>query len=558
MKNRKIIALLLAGIALLATVNTALYLCDEGEATIARGITLLDPAVEVSSFRVNRSGGTMLLAKSSEWRLVEPYSADVDEQAVMKLFDALSQTVIMDAISDSELLRLGRTRGDFDLEHAPLSVKVTSGDKSAEYRFGAMTPAGDGVYVAIDSVGAVFVMPSNLLAAVDVPVDGFRRRTLFDAVPETVAGFAVKRSSSSMMTFVREGETWKVDGANASDAKVGKFLSDVMSASAVEFVWPSALTNISKTMSAALLSTYGLDPESAVTLTFTGVDGGNDRISFGKAASEGEVYALVQRGSAIVTVPASLKERALEDVSKYTDARLFPFDASSVTAIAIADGEVSYSFSRDKSGGWRIETPVSAPADPECVGTVLNRILALSQADAAETGLAVSLSTNTVPVTVSRSAVLGDLRMEDLRSREILKIDPVTVKRIVMTPSDRNLKPTSVVYIRERRAWNVEQSEGSGVVDTGGVNSVLEAINPLRAERIEKLKVSASDLASYGLENPRLTVAVDQDVEKSVRRNIMLGNRVGDGCYATVGSTDAVFVISSESAGRISAAIVTE
>jgi hypothetical protein len=70
------------------------------------------------------------------------------------------------------------------------------------------------------------------------------------------------------------------------------------------------------------------------------------------------------------------------------------------------------------------------------------------------------------------------------------------------------------------------------------------------------LKVSASDLALYGLENPRLTVAVDQDIEKSLRRNIMLGNRTENGCFATVGSSDAVFVISDETAGKISGSIV--
>jgi hypothetical protein len=184
--------------------------------------------------------------------------------------------------------------------------------------------------------------------------------------------------------------------------------------------------------------------------------------------------------------------------------------------------------------------------------------LTLSSSDVAASGLTVSLSSGTAPVTVRREAVLGDLRFDDLRSSEILKIDPVTVKRIVMVSSDKDVKSTSVEYSRERRAWQVGQSSKQGQVDKNGIDSVLSAVNPLRAERIERLKVSISDLSAYGLDNPQLTIAIDQDIEKSPRRNIMLGNQTENGCFATVGSSDAVFVISDETAGKISASIVID
>lgn len=559
MKNRKIIVWLLSGILLLSVVNVMVFLNGDGRRGIVGEPTLMSPGEEVSSLRIERrNAAPVLLAKSSSWRLVEPYSGDVDERVVLRLTDALSQTQVSDSISDSQLLRLGRSRRDFDLDEPRLRLRVAYGEKQSEYLFGSATPSGEGVYVAIDGINTVFVMPSNLLAAVDVPADSFRRRTLFDCAPETIGAFAVRHPNGAMMKFVREGESWKVDGSNASAEKVRRFLSDVLGAVAVDFVWPVGVTNESKSMSSSLLSTYGLDPESALTLSISDVDGDGGMISFGKASSRNEVYALVQRGGAIVTVAANLKEQAMQGSLKYTDARLFPVEVSSVAAFAVADGETSYSFSRGQNGEWRIETPVSAPADSGCVNLLLNRILALSSSDVAASGLSVSLSTNAAPVTVSREAVLGNLRFDDLRSKEILRIDPVTVKRIVMTSSDKNVKPTAVEYSRERRSWNVGESSQQGRVDENGITSVLSALNPLRAERIERLKVSASDLAAYGLENPRLTVAVDQNIEKSLRRNIMIGNRTENGCFATVGSSDAVFVLSDETVGKISAAIVID
>ena len=557
MKNRKIIILLLIGILMLSLVNAVLFLNGGGSVGVA-DVTLLSPSAEVSSLRIERKGGTpVMLARSSSWRLVEPYPGDVDERVVLKLTDALSQTLVTDSIADSQLLRLGRSRADFELDDPRIRLHVACGEKNSEYLFGALTPSGDGVYVAVGGLNTVFVMPSNLLAAVDVPADGFRRRSLFRESPETVGAFALKRPDGSIMKFTREGEIWKVDGANASADRVRRFLSDVLGSVAVGFVWPVGGTNESKSVSAALLSTYGLDSESALTLTIADVAGDGGMISFGKSASPDEVYALVQRGGAIVTVAAKLKELAMRGALEYTDSRLFPVEASSIAALTVVDGETSYSFSRGQSGEWRIETPVSAPADSERVNRLLNRILTLSSSDITASGLAVSLSTNSAPVTVSRDAVLGNLRFDDLRSKEILRIDPVTVKRIVMSSQDKNVKPTAVEYSRERRSWNVgQESSQQGKVDENGVASVLSALNPLRAERIERLKVSASDLALYGLENPRLTVAVDQDIEKSLRRNIMLGNRTENGCFATVGSSDAVFVISDETAGKISGSIV--
>ena len=89
-----------------------------------------------------------------------------------------------------------------------------------------------------------------------------------------------------------------------------------------------------------------------------------------------------------------------------------------------------------------------------------------------------------------------------------------------------------------------------------GVLSVLSVLNPLRAGRIERLKVAPEDLARYGLEKPFLTVAVDQDREDAVRRNILIGAETEGGRFATVGSSDAVFVLPDEVVRKLGSALV--
>ena len=83
-------------------------------------------------------------------------------------------------------------------------------------------------------------------------------------------------------------------------------------------------------------------------------------------------------------------------------------------------------------------------------------------------------------------------------------------------------------------------------------------MNPLVAERVEKLKVSEKDLEAYGLDQPFMTLAVDQDREDAVRRNLMIGAPVDDGRYATIGASDAVFVLSGETVSKLTLPLVFE
>ena len=263
----------------------------------------------------------------------------------------------------------------------------------------------------------------------------------------------------------------------------------------------------------------------------------------------------MQSGGAVVTVPAALKDAVAQDTSLFADSRLFPVEARSVAAFAVSDGDVSYALTRDGEGAWRLDSPISAPADKTAVEGLLARLLALSPSDADDSGILVSMSSDAKPVAVSRKSALGDERLDQLRSKEVVKVDPAIVKRLVRTLGGNT---AAVAYARDRRVWDVETEGLSGSVDDKAVGAVLEALNPLVAERVEKLKVSEADLAAYGLDRPFMTLAVDQDREDAVRRNLILGATVGDGRYATVGASDAVFVLSGDTVSKLSLPLLAD
>ena len=406
----------------------------------------------------------------------------------------------------------------------------------------------------------MYVVPSNTLAAVDVPASGFRRRTLFTSREESVASFDVKRGAGEFMRFKRDGDGWAMvqpTEGPASAPKIKKLLTDVMSASAFDFVWPIGGSNEVAEVSGALLAGYGLGAENAVTLTLKGTDGSDRRISFGSDAGEGRVYALVHNGSAIVTVDGSLKDMASLGNSAFADTRLFPYEASQVNGISIVDGGVTCMLAKNDDGSWRMDSPISAPASLTAVESLVATVLALRGGDADEKGVEVSISADERKVRVARESLGPHFRLENLRSLEILKIDPASVRRLSVTGTDTN-GMKSVAYDRDRRAWSVEASSVPGTVSEGGITRVLGVVNPLEAGRIVKLKVSADDLGGYGLDKPRLTVAIDLEREDAIRRNILVGDATDGGCFATVGASDAVFVLPESAVYDLSADIVEE
>ena len=562
MTNRRVIMWLLAGILIFAGANFMLARNVSHKAARIQKSSLLSVPNEAVSGIVMLRNGVMetRLRRVSEWRITDPFEGSADESVVLRLLDALEYTPVSDAFSDKELLKLGgRTRADFDLAPPRLSVCVRFGDRERRIGFGSFTPSKAEVYACVDGLPAVFVVPSNMLAAVDLPTESFRRRTLFGSGEESVAAFDVKRGSE-FLRFRKDGDVWTMvqpTEATASAEKIKKLLSDVYAARAVDFVWPVSSSNEVSDASVALLSGYGLDPENAVTITLKGVDGTERRISFGSEASDGLVYALVHNGTAIVTVDRSLKEQASLGNAAFADTRLFPFESAQVAGLSISDGGVSCLLAKQEDGSWRMDSPVSAEADAATVESLLSAVLALRSADADEDGVEVGVSPDARTAKVSRRSLGVAFRLEDLRSLDIQKIDPATVRRLSVTGTDTN-STTSVVYDRDRRAWNVESSQRKGTVDEKAVERVLKAVYPLRAERIVKLKVTAGDLSAYGLDNPRLTVAIDLAREDSTRRNILVGDRTNGGRFATVGASDAVFVLPDAACADLSQEIVAE
>ncbi len=561
MNNRRAIFWMLLTILMLVAAHILLNVRGtRANARILRQSVLVRGADQATGFLLARQGEAEVAVErklGDGWRIVAPFEAAADARRVMQLADALAFRTVLDSQSDFELLKLGRTRADFGLDAPRLSVSVLGeGVTNAVVSFGSLTPTEDGVYVAVADSDLVYVASTNVLACADLPTSGFRERRLFLSESE-VETIDVRRGSDSFLRLVRKGEVWRMEEprkAVASAQRVALLLSALRTTKAEDFFWPVGATNESPRTTAALLAGYGLDPESAVTITLRGRDGTDCSISLGKEAGHGRVYALVQNGEAVVSLDAGLKDLARTETEAFVDSRLFPYEAKAITTISMVDGATTYLLARTPNGRWRMDAPVVAHADQTAVEDLLARLLRLEKADAEGDGVKVSVATNAEPVAVSRARLFANHRLEDLRSKNVLRVAVDDVGRIVSTATGE--KPTSVVWNPDSRVWNVESSPRAGAADEKAIAALLVALNPLRAVSVAKLKVSPAELGTYGLETPRLTVAVDLRQEGVVRRNILIGDRAEGGYYATLGSLDAVFILPAEAVERLSASLV--
>ncbi len=566
MKRARTIVWMVLAIVALAGVRFVLTARSSGRsARLVRESVLAAQAERATGFIVVREGEAPIVLEEREqgWRICSPFEGAASASVVKKLGDALAFREVEDALSDAELLRLGRGRGDFGLEVPRLTVAVCAEGVTNEVYFGTPTPSGASVYAAIRGSDLVYVVPTSVVAAVDLPVADFRLRQVVRdfSFPDVsaVSSFDVRRAALSFVRLEREGEKWTMVEPRkvvASAARVRNFLGKMFGARACDFVWPVGASNETARSSIALLASYGLDSESALTITLRGVDGREESVSFGKEAGPDLVYAFVQGGEAIVTLAAEVKDLAQATSAAFLDARLFPYEAREVAAFSLSDGEATYLLSRSAKGAWRLDSPIVAEANQEVVDSLLTKLLSMNETDLEVGGIRVSLSTNMEPVEVSREGVLANHRLADLRAKEICRVDAKEVTRLVVTKAGE--KATTLEWDAERRVWNVEESAVSGLANEQAIAALFEVLNPLKASSIVSIKVSPTALGTYGLATPRATLALDFVEKDAVRRNLLIGNPVQDGYYATIGSSDAIFILPHETVERILASLVSE
>lgn len=565
MSNRRFIVLFLLGIALLSGVLVSLAYRARTVASAATQNTLcLLRSEDIRAVELVY-GGTNTVAlervEDGDWQLTAPYGAPVDSAAVARLLDVATSLPVGDMRTASELAELHEDFADFGLDaNSRITLVLHAGAEDVRIHFGARTASGHEVYARTEGLRNVFTIPASAVDAIPFGADGFRRRTLLTCVPEEVVGIDLRAPESPYVKLVRFAVGWRLSTpveAAADTSAVDALVSGLARAQIVDFVLPSARHPDSvaegDVIKPSALVPYGLAVEAGHAVTIRSQSGASEQIVFGDPAGTNRVYALVNGGTAVVVLESAVADLCRSGGASFRDTRLFPVGkGDQVCSVSLAQGALVYVLT-NVNGVWRLTSPVDAVADPDVATKVVDGILRLRRSDVPDLepeqgGVRVSVTTTAgeLPgVTVPRSVFADCGSFVNLRTKTLLEIDPVAVRRISIRNGAQ--QPTVVVHDPDRATWIVDATVGYGpaTVSQDSVKALLTALTRIEAVGVETMAATPEDFRRCGLEDPAFTLAVDFNEADQVRRNVLLGGVApGGGRYATVGGADAVFILS--------------
>ena len=609
MGNRRIIIFLLAGISVCAV----LLWCAQRRVRFfpaeskVRDVLFEHPLDTVDSVTIERGAARMELRRQGgRWDMLAPFPSRVDQGTVTRLVDAFENARVTDALSFTELRRRELSLKEFGLAPPAACVTLRGAQGSDEIRLGALSPLGKEVYVRMNQMDQVLVLPAELNAALPRTADDLRSRKLLHNDRSLLRIIELRAPGRPFIKLSKETGTWRMiqpAPAPASDEKVESLLDTLFNASAVRFVWP-AVSNVIDVADAdsalkARMELYGLGADAAVQIHVQeAVSPVSAKVVFGRSVDDSDSlnYVLLQGGDTIGAVSNDVVKAFHLLPSDLRDTRLFFEKPDSMRRLQIYYGDLLFVLAQTNAL-WQMQAPVSDVADQHAVKETVAQLLRLkaetiideTQIDARRAGgeqspplsqvelfsdqaswrFTVSpddfegnfyriaftnaptvfrvASSNVPPALVSMIGLLG------LRDKTVLGLSADSLRRI-------SVKRAAGGETLQRESGDAMWRLGEGV--TGKVNADrlgawLAQLVALKADRIEKLGLALDDIDAYGLRSPWLEVSVDVDASDAVRKTLLIGKEAGFGKrYAIVRGLDVLFVLSAESLRVLSEPLV--
>jgi hypothetical protein len=474
-------------------------------------------------------------------------------------------------------------------------VAFLSAGRESSFLFGNATASGKDIYVRKNGREQVLVVPIAVYNAVPAEVDDLRSRRLADCDPALVSSIAIRRPGHPFIRMTLKEGAWVLEepiSAKASQERVERFLRSLLDVRVLQFVWPSLENVMDVADYERALKTrkglYGLDEESGSSISIQTLDGSFDTtVVIGRNSEKvgDSVYALLDSGRTIGTVSNSFAAVVSVEPEFFRGMRIFDGISGVISRVQIMVGTDLFVMSRTNDL-WKIDSPVSEPADQERVQRAIEGIVSLRadrivhgvQQDESgnqgfETGyieltsgvetLMCSLKkadyagetyeltfadshdvyyvagSNMPPALVSREALL------DFRDKNLLSLPENSISRVTIRKSGE--PAFAVEYVRENQRWFPAGGELGGTLNQDAFQRILRFLYDSRADRVAKVGLSSSDQEYYGFTEPWLEITLDLNLEDAVRRTLLIGRSAGGNMrYAMRRGDQSVFLVDEQ------------
>ncbi len=557
-----------------------------------------------------------LVRKGESWFLQEPVRARANSPQVERIVSALETLRRQNSISRGQREQSGMTLADYGLQVSDRRLSVETATGRAETLLpGGRTPFGDAVYGRLDRGLSVFTLPGSVLGLFPDDLAALRDRTLLYGSPTTTERIDIHRRDAGFIQLARHKSEWVLQqplAARADAAAVRKLLDAVFALRVASFHWDAEPANETDEATAARLEmtrhgqfeTAGLAEDAArlkITVWTEGDRLGQD-LFIGTDVAGTNSQSFARRGGvdAVYTIPSEIIGACSLPFDTFRSHSVFHGAAADIGFIRLQQGDKQLEIERLSaaagSAGWRLRTPLRAPADPEVVQALIARLLDLKIAtflgssesaatpSSGEPPMRITLA-RTSPVDASAapavpedngntsttlmlekaadgfrlaaiatrdddrftldsgaSAGLDASLISPLRFRHplMLAIDATAVSRIeVATPSHtcRVARATATLDA----AWHCPD-EPTLTVDTAAVSNLLAAAARIEAGRFVAFMPPV--LSAYGLDKPMASLTFGLRADEGLQNTLLLGSAADDTWrHAMIQGHDFVFLL---------------
>jgi len=620
---------------LAAILASGIYLLDEHlgrrqtvRVQVQRVFDLTVEPVTVIGFE-HAGRAVEFVRKGEQWFLQSPVRARANAPLVERVVASLETLRRQDLITSEHR---GLDLADYGLEPARAKIVLeTGGGRVETLSLGDRTPFGGAVYARMGRGDAVFTLPESVLTLFPEDLSTIRDRAVVFGSPEKTDRIDLYRRDTGFVRLVRQKSGWILQQpleARADAVAVRRLLDSIFAMRVKTFHWDAETVEGADGETAARMEMAlkgqieagGLAPDAARLRLTVWTDGDRlgQEVVIGRSvggADGGGVYARKGGIDAVYTVPAPILEACSVPVDALRDRAVFNIAAGDIGFIRIQHGEDRLELMRRPpatGGGWRLQTPVRAPADTEAVNALITRLLGMRVAAYLPPSEDPLLSGTNIPMlvigmapsgtggdTAVRESVLptaelhlatstldgGAVRLaRNVAGNEWFTLNDDAVKgfdETLVTPlhfRDRVMLAVNtgtVFRIQQDIAsvtWRVERDTGGGPgewrclggtegsedtakiastrANSAAVMDLLAAASRLEAGRF--VAFMPPDLAPYGLGKPVAAVTFGFRSAETIQNTLLLGTALDSSwVHAMVQGHDFVFLLAAPVAARL-------
>lgn len=499
--------------------------------------------------------------RNGKFTLKSPISADVDKEVLDGLLSAFEHMEIKKTLrQDTEEIPL--IMSEYGLERPPIVWRFTDANQVENtFLVGKETPERDGFYAKWKDREEILVLPKKLYPLLDLNSKALRDKVIFAGLTDG----AVKEIVYRGLHFVKGAEGWALVAPLAvacDQKKMDLFIGALRAMRAQDFTHRE------------LKEGPDVRPDDGTNIltVVTGEGKGKDisqEVRFGSDIDGNENTVTVFKDKVGYVIKKDGLRAFPPEARTFVDSRIVPFEKAAIEKITIGDSDKAFSFVQ-KDGRWSVDGVSRIAVDADKVGALAEAlsapcvvdVLLFSDENAKKTNLmppeyivkvndrvTVALSTrekdavyflreDSKNVIGKAASGIRDFLAHELhfyRDKKLLRVDPRAATKVSLSRDGRDIG-----IERTDGEWAVT-SPVKGKIPQGVMLSLLRPFENLRAIEFVTDADAGPAAATYGLDNPFLTIRVTHAGKEEI---LSVGKQTsGRFYYASLAGVEGVFLL---------------